>query len=277
MSIVTSKANRIIFCEGQPNSPDILFWRRVLLESRHAEADDFRIELKSLGGKTGAASFARGATSHDNWRIIRDRDLDAESETGEVVQWNNGKILLTGQTCLESYFLLPDLLQAFLEQHYPDKLSTFPTDHHATLQETVAALRHYQAARWALQATVKQSQQVKLDNGLNEKDGWIPQSLDRDACRKLAADHVQAFRDNQQIMDLQFFNEQFEAFDVRFSDTDFLRHAYRFWFHGKDIFALWLRSYQNVSHRDFREYAAKQVDWTQFADIVEVQRRCQTI
>jgi hypothetical protein len=122
MSIVTdAKTNRIIFCEGNPSSPDITLWQQVLIADVHPNAN-YRCEIKPMGGKQAAQNFAAGyelATNNNNWLVVRDRDLDAEPD-GSIVRWGSGeRVILTGHTCIESYFVSSDLTGLTQNPHPP--------------------------------------------------------------------------------------------------------------------------------------------------------------
>jgi|GEM_PF-2604062 len=282
MSVVTSNPNnRFVFCEGVASSADISFWKRVLIDDVLPEYK-YRIQIVPMGGKHSAQNFARGYTANGkNWRIIRDRDLDAENSKAKPIQWNQGKQLLTGFTCLESYMLNPELLRQCLDHYNLTKQN--PTDHHQTVQQTVSELKSYQVIRWALQRLRKQAlEQAKglsykrqrdfdLANRLSEKDGKLPEKLDFATCEANAIEHVETFRilfDSVSIDDLQRHIQ-----DIRtiFNDTQF---DYRYWYHGKDVLAYWLNHY-SVKRENFMKFVVEIVDWQQYAAIKEIQRICQ--
>jgi hypothetical protein len=288
MSVTDPKNNRIIFCEGQAGSPDILLWRRILIDTPLSDRK-FRVDLKPMAGKQAAKNFAAGytlATQNENWIILRDRDLDAESAHADIVRWDRGKVILTGGTSIESYFLLPDLLEHYIRENN----LKLPETHAETLPNTIDQLKHYQAVRWALQRVRKrilnQSElkslrraagQFDLPNRLTDKDGELPKSLDLDTCIDEARTHLQQFRDVFHVVHVKDLEEAFEEFVARFESADFLSNkSYFQWFHGKDILKRWLGHYANVGHTDYCEWAANNVDWQQFPDLVEMQHICQT-
>lgn len=291
MSIVTDPAsNRIIFCEGKAGSIDAIFWARVLVDARHQNAR-YRCEIRPMGGKQAARNFAAGyteATGNTNWLVLRDRDLDAESD-GSVIRWGR-QTLLTGLTCIESYFLLPDLLEQFLDAHNLAAQQTH-TDHTQTLRDTLVALRDYQAARWALQTVRRQlAEQAEaqrlirtagvfdLPNRLTDADGKVPRQLDLVSCRNQAESLCKRFWETVQQVDVARLHERIEAYRASFDGEPFFAGDFRHWFHGKDVLHYWLSMYrnENVGFDAYCKWAACNLDWqTHFADLSEIQRLCQ--
>lgn len=284
-----------MFCEGEPNGPDEQLWKRILIGSRHPEASHFRIQIKSIGGKQAAKNFARGygiAASNDNWRIIRDRDLDAKRDNTEnVVIWDKGKTILTGATCLESYFLLPDLLDRFIHDHrHKFNLSRLPQSHEDVFQEILHQLRDYQAVRWALQEVREVVQQAAKDNALyrtagqfdlpnrlTDEDGKLPANMEIQNCTLSAEKLIDSFRNTFHAVDHQVFKSSLEKFQAKFVGEDFWTASFRYWFHGKDVLKHWLNSsYSNVGYKQYCMWAAYNLDWQQYSDLVEIQRLCQT-
>jgi hypothetical protein len=292
MSVVTdSSRNRVIFCEGNANSPDIIFWKRILVDEKHEQAK-YRCEIKPMGGKQVAKNFALGyelATNNQNWFILRDRDLDAPQLTPEstLVRW--GKIILTGSTCIESYFVSAELIHNFLEiNKLADKQKI--TDHHQALQDTLVELRDYQAVRWALQAIrTKVSDKIQshhdyattgqfdFPNRLTKEDGKLPTNLTLEACHEKASELCETFKSLSLAIDSKDLEQHIQDYVQQFQGDTFWLGEFRRWFHGKDVLAYWLRQYKNVNYKDYCIWASYNLDWKKhFPDLVEIQRICQS-
>jgi len=241
---------------------------------------DVRIVVKPMGGKQASNSFARGyglATSNENWFIIRDRDLDAEQEILEEIIRSGEKVLFTGLTCIESYFLSPVLLQKFIEERAIN-LSRIPSDHQGTLRETLYKLSDYQVIRWALQRVRERVKnqvgktllrraagQFDLPNRLSDEDGKLPKQLDKESCSHEARELCEQFGKIFQSID---------ELKSRFDGDDFWSKDYQKWFHGKDVLKSWLQTYPNVGYQDYCAWAAQNLDWKQHPDLIEIQRIC---
>jgi hypothetical protein len=278
MSIIKGK---LIFCEGEGGSPDILFWNRVL------SIESMRLTIIPMGGKTSAYSFARGYASaqRDNpYHVIRDRDLDEEprfdEQTPQPIEWNGGKVLLTGYPCLESYFIEPEWVSEFCGGRYTtSELSQ-------KLYDTLYALRDYQAVRWALQSSRKTlntvaratyaqsgaSDSINLPNRWVKDDGVIPYDLALSACKGQAEQLITQAKQLFDDLDLTNFEQTIEAYRSKFDGDAFWNTGYRAWFHGKDVLYHWLASCDNVPIKQFCMYAAQYpvIDFEKHPDLRQI-------
>ncbi len=290
MSSVTDPShNRIVFCEGEAGSPDISFWTRILINPQNRQANSFRILIKPMGGKQAAKNFARGyelATSNDNWLILRDRDLDAEIDQGSnIAKWGD-KVILTGYTCIESYFLEPELMEQYLsESNLLGQQSI--SSHRGSLLEVLQEIRDYQAVRWALQKVrlhllkdarernlIRTAGQFDLPNRLTQEDGRLPPDLTIEGCMNKAIQFIQDFQTVFEPINIDDFRTEVEAFRERFDGEAFWENGFKQWFHGKDILKFWLQRYNNVGYKEYCRWAANRVDWMRFQDLLEIQRIC---
>jgi hypothetical protein len=289
MSVVTDpKNNRLVFCEGETNSPDVIFWSQILVKSRFSEAK-YRCQIIPMGGKQAAKNFAKGysvGTNESNWLILRDRDLDIESNPSLI---RREKIIFTGKTCIESYFISPNLMQNFLETEKLVEQQKID-DHNKVLQDVVQSLSHYQATRWALQdmrslianksdeeSLSRSGGQFDLPNRWTKKDGTLPQHLNKEGCEEEAVKLCRKFKNIFEQVNLDYLHQRIEHYVLKFDAEDFQREKYLDWFHGKDVMSLWIQKYQNVGYDKYCKWAAYNVDWQkQFVDLVEIQKVCQS-
>jgi hypothetical protein len=291
-SIIDPSGNRLVFCEGKPDGFDYLLWKRILIEEIHPDVQDpLRIQIEPLGGKQAAKNYARGYTRDkiDNWVIIRDRDLDEEFTGGTVpITWDKGTIILTGYTCLESYFLSPELLDRYLD-HKKIGISDGIAN---TLQDTLEELRDYQAVRWGLQKIrriVRASGQAlkpqrrdglfDLPNRLTEDDGTLPPNLATcvEDGKKLCSDFNQLFM----IVDPDQFHTFYLEYLNRFDGDSFWNNEFKYWFHGKDVLKRWIHILKqrykiDIGYDAYCKWCLANMDWQQHPDLIEIQRICQS-
>ena len=277
-SIIDPRSNRVIICEGERESPDIIFYSRIFIKREaYTGKEGYRIQLIPAGGKHGIASYARGYAQQGNYVVVRDRDLDAQPDsTGGFIQWNAGKIMLTGRTCLESYFLSPELLWRYGQQH---SLKLTQEDCQTSLSIALRQLRDYQAMRWALQMlreVMKPVTEEQIVNRLTKADGNLP-NLDEAHLIQQAESKIQSAQQRFSKVTVEALFEQYEAFKQRFDGDDFwnTEQPYR-WFHGKDVLVAWLRQHTNVKHADYTNWAAYHITWENFADLKALQEYCLT-
>ncbi len=285
----STDSTRYIFCEGKPGGPDLQLWSK-LLPRNQSDSASFRILIVPMGGKDAAKNYAKGytASSGASWRVIRDRDLDEESPDGEVVRWDEGRTLLTGLTCIESYALDPALLGRYVEAEHPKKLED--VDHAATLRATLQRLRDYQALRWALQslrreivARAKDQQLTRragtfdLPNRLTPEDGKIPQMLDPDSLLRAGRERVERFKSIPQYVNVDALDAAFERYRDLFDGEAFWTTGFRYWFHGKDVLKAWLSSegYNTlVGYKSYLEWAMQNLNPEDFDDLRRIRMLC---
>lgn len=277
----------LIFCEGESGSPDIRFWNRVL--TLDGADMSLRALLTPIGGKASTKGYARGFAEAKSQRyvVIRDRDLDEEPNIPEgvvkPVVWDNGKIILTGYTCLESYFIEPIRVSEFSGGQYTTEQLT------RKLHETVRELRDYQAVRWALQSFRRRintaaresyaqsgaSDSVNLPNRWKDKDGDLPGDLGLSACKSEAEELIAKVKKLFSDIDLSQFVDTVERYRAKFDGDDFWAGGYRAWFHGKDVLYRWLSGYQ-ISGKKYLDYAAGHVpiDFDKTPDLRDIREAC---
>jgi len=277
-SIIDPRSNRVIVCEGNENSPDKILYSRMFINPEPFTPKwHYGIRLIPAGGKQGIASYARGYARDGNYVVVRDRDLDAQPQQGGgLIQWNNGKLILTGRTCLESYFLSPELLWRYGQLR---SLNLALEDCQPSLNDALHEVRDYQAMRWALQMLremLKPINEESLGNRLTKADGDLP-NLAEDFLKQQAQSKIETAQETSRKASVEALFEQYEAFKQRFDGDDFWNTEQPYdWFHGKDVLTAWLRRHANVNHADYTKWAAYHVAWENFADLKALQAYCLT-
>jgi hypothetical protein len=293
MSVTSENQTRIVFCEGIDKGSDVLLLARLL---KPEPAGAFRLLIHPMGGKDAARRYVQGyARGNRNWVVFRDRDLDLQpDEAGRLRVFDHPErkieqVYLTGLSCLESYFLNPDLVMEYLKKFSP--VGDLPSA--ATLADTFRAsiteIADYQAVRWALQE-LRQSLHVDarenrlirtpglfdLPNRLTEKDGEIPDPLRIEDLTATAHQLIDDFSHLSQQVQNADFDQLLGRFRDQFKTDDLLTSTCRLWFHGKDTLVHWLRklSDYSISYKGYTEWAATKIDAEDFPDLIEFRELC---
>jgi hypothetical protein len=280
-----SVVNKIIFIEGNARSVDYIFYTKLL------KAQNVSLTVHPIGGKREAGAYRQAYQDirkipPTSTFILLDRDLDVlPSDKGQLIDSGN-RLYRTGRTCVESYFIDPDLMLRYL--HEQQKKVVTAEFIEQSLNTSVAALVPYQAVRWSLQHLRMLFRQEALElgfikrlhdavnfpNRLTDDDGAVPTQLD-----DLKFLHTQSYQLIDRfpkvttLLTQDTFNQKFDETLALFQQQHFITsRGYLWWFHGKDLMSYWRK--QLETHRldtgGYQKWAADQVALERFADLKEL-------
>ncbi|MCX6359683.1 MAG: hypothetical protein NT029_07760 [Armatimonadetes bacterium] len=198
-------------------------------------------EVERAGGKGELSAAVTDALQLGrNAAYLRDRDFDYKpgdrANEPAVDHQTQHKVVLGWRWfrhSLECYLLEPSLVAL--------AVPTAATDFVMALRAAAAAIRWYQAARWAV-ATARHATVpwYKLETGIDSHtDFRLPERLDHDAVAAWMDGHVAQYRDHwNRALEPDEVRRQYGGYAQRF-DAGFLGDtaAILVWFSGKDLMA----------------------------------------
>lgn len=248
MTVVSDSSERIIFCEGKPNSLDYALLNRVV------ESID-GCTIVPAGSKFTLSIFAEGYFSANKGKkskylIVRDRDFDAKpTSNSQLLKLGKGdQLILTHRACIENYLLDASLIHAYWTQKYQDQQEnpSAKWGHGDSIgipkitqwiEDSARNLRDYQAVRWALGDLLSTNAARKqLKTTWTGGSARLPESLELDNCKSQAVALINQFRQAVESITETRFQESLNNYLKQFEQEVFWsQKQYLIWFHGKDI------------------------------------------
>ncbi len=276
MSHIVAPSVKIIFCEGQPGSFDVLLLASLIEGG----------QVVPVGGKHGMPAFIEGylgsypPATQPNYLAFRDRDFDIEPpESPELIGLPGIKpIWLSHRAAIENYFIDRNLLR----QYWTERENTPGWAHgpappideiEAHIRESARELIDYQAVRWGLAQLKPGPRWPEIRTSWTKYgSGDIPPSLDYDDCLAQAHQLVTSFQNQIKNIYSERLQEYAEIYHERFNDHHFLeKRGYLVWFHGKDhLVKLCRRLAPNFPRRHYANWAAEHVDVDKHPDLKQL-------
>lgn len=266
-----------LFCEGKPNSLDIMILNRLV------PGPAFKVVPS--GGKFGLPSFIdgymAGETPQGPCLGFRDRDFDAEPTPAcaliRAPQSPRRQIYLSHRSCIESYLLDPALIHRYWERS-----SEGPSWSHGDppavdeirvwIQEAGREIAEYQAVRWALAKLKPGSRWPVIETTWMPSSGELPTDLDFDSCLYSARELVVEYGRAVAQVNVAALDAHAGRYRSLFGEEAFWKgDSYMLWFHGKDVQKAMQRKRPNsISLNSFCRWAAENMNWKQHPDLVEL-------
>jgi hypothetical protein len=267
-----------LFCEGeQDESNDSKFYRQLFDNAAFVE----ELAVQSLGGKEGISAAAEGylrgkkAYIPTIMLVISDRDFDVapvfnQTRLQPQIEVKNSKFKVrTGRSCLESYFLEPERVYAYVAITG----NLFSREGVETAFENVATeIAAYQSTRWALAEQLRQwfPGENKFRSSWLECDGNLPPHLSIDYCKEQAINYREKLA--AQFHALVDIGEVSNKYFAMFSSDEFMREKkYRVWYHGKDLQTALSRKLVGFSFRNFYSWCIDKSVLTDFEDLKHIE------
>jgi hypothetical protein len=267
-----------LFCEGkQDDSNDARFYQKIFETAAFAD----EVLVQSLGGKEGlhaaAQGFLLGRKSYTPTIILtisdRDFDVDPIIESSHLrpsmeITTKMFKVR-TGRSCLESYFLEPELVYTF-ESSTQNRFTREQIEN--AFNDSLAGLAGYQASRWALSKQLRQwfPGNVRFRTSWLNKDGDLPSDSSLAYCKNKSIEYRNCLATHfGQMVDIcELSNEYF----AQFSSAEFAsQNGYKIWYHGKDLQAALSAKLLNFSFQYFYDWCIDKCQLANFEDFRDVE------
>lgn len=301
MSVVQDK---IIFCEGKPDSLDYGLLQTVIGRLSMATPPT----IVPAGSKFTFSIFAEGYFSRDivvgqatpgnqqRYLIFRDRDFDViPSQTVQLLRLSTQPMrlpmFLTHRATIENYLVDAALIDQYWTAKYQEKVEN-PSSRwgHKNspgipkiaewIDTSAQMLKDYQSVRWAL-ADLLQTGTARqhLKTTWLKNSGDLPNLLTLQDCQSNARLLINSFRQSLDVVTHQLFEQSVEKYQNYFSQPAFwANREYLIWFHGKDLQKMMQRQQQNyISLDEFFKWAVQAIDVSKHADLVELSQQIEQL